>query len=910
MHNLSYQGEAYQQQQQTQQSYGYIPSAYYDANANSAAAGGGNASRPAVHDSKISTDSGINSNNVGASGYVNEQYHARDAVTQQSQSYSRYYEQEHQHQHQQYYAQKQQQQQQSHNQHGYDTREQNNHATTHTTSCSASPAGSASVMDPVTGCVESGSGSTPFARWSWGVYPTNRVEGMQLVIPFGCMYSPLAQPCAECAYRPVTCTQCGGFLNPFSEVIPRSQTWVCVLCSNRNSLSIEYSNYMERHQPIECMPGNETVEYIVDTPERLPATFLFVVDMCITDAEELIGLKEFLTLTLEKLPPHARIGFITYGTTVQLHEINGGLFAESDAAAGGSTSGSTSVAALIVRRSLVLRGTQAVTTKTLQAMLSDLDRYVGLVSACADNVRNLIADLTADLWPTPKNHRPLRCTGTALSAAASLLELVSPNIGSCILSFISGVCTSGPGIVVDTDRENIIRSHMDIRDDTSTAAYWATSTDFYDQLMKRIVAQGHSLSCFTASLDQLGLAEMKLCIAASGGVVLNAESWMQEPFRLSLDRFFACRDDGALRLGLNATFEVITSPSWKVQGVIGPCIGTGKLSKSVADFEIGLGGTCEWTTCMLDATTTFAIYYDSSPTNSEVLRRPMRHTQIVTRYEIGREKRTRVTTLAVAQRENPSQTELIEAFDQETAAVLLARQAIFKTDSAPLFDVLRWLDRTLVRAVSRFGQYTRNMPETLQLPNQFVYFPGFIYHLRRSGYLQVFNSSPDESAIIRLQLLKSSVPDSIVQIQPTLYSYRLDAAPEPVMLDSKAIQADNILLLDTFFEVLVHYGSAITAWKKAGYAEQEEYAYLKDFLDVPLDDAQVLVTNRYPVPRLIEVSQDDPDARILYNRINPSRSYNSAGAEVYGSSEGELVYTDDASLQMFLKHLKKLAVAQ
>lgn len=159
--------------------------------------------------------------------------------------------------------------------------------------------------------------------------------------------------------------------------------------------------------------------------------------------------------------------------------------------------------------------------------------------------------------------------------------------------------------------------------------------------------------------------------------------------------------------------------------------------------------------------------------------------------------------------------------------MLLARQALHKADEMPIFDVLRWLDRTLVRLTSRFGKYEVNVPQSLSLAQNFVLFPAFVYHLRRSGYLYVFNSSPDETAMRRLQLLKSNVVSSIVQIQPTLYRYNMSAPPAPVPLDSSAIQRDSVLLLDTFFEVLIHYGSTIAAWKKAGYAELEEYAYFK-----------------------------------------------------------------------------------
>ncbi|EPY27777.1 protein transport protein SEC23 [Strigomonas culicis] len=708
-----------------------------------------------------------------------------------------------------------------------------------------------------------------------------------MVIPLGCMYTPLAAPCVELHHEPVACRACGGIYNPYTVADTRLQTATCPFCAQRGGQHPHMAAYGQQLPPELCA-GNETIEYVTPAPQRQPPTFVFVVDTCIDTESEIDGLKEFLLLAMQKLPEYANVAFVTFGATVQLHEITG---------------------ATAYARAFVLRGANT-TAEELLKMVPQLKLCVAPWAACRDHMAAIVHNLVRDLWPVPKGHRPLRCTGAALSAAASLLQNVSPNTGSCILTFLSGVCTTGPGIVVDTDREKMIRSHADIRDGTSAASNWSASNAFFDKLMQRIVHQGHSLSVFTASLDQMGVAEMKSCIQASGGVVLSSESWLHEPFRISLEQFFARREDGALQMALNATMDVITSPTWKVLGVIGQCVGTGKKSTSVADYEIGLGGTCQWTTCMLDRHSSFAVYFDTAPAPPSLGPTQMRYVQIITRYEIGAETRTRVSTLTVEQRDGLAPAQMGAAFDQEAAAVLLARQAVHKTDSTPLFDVLRWLDRTVVRLVSRFGSYTPNVPTSLQLPECFVYFPAFMYHLRRSGYLHVFNYSPDESTILRLQLLKSSVPDSIIQIQPTLYSYSLDAAPVPVPLDSTAVKPDNVLLLDTFFEVLIHYGATIAEWKRAGYAEQEDYAYFREFLEVPLQDAQALAASRYPTPRLIDVCQNDPDSRILYNRINPSKSYADADAQAYGSHEGELVYTDDASLQVFMGHLKKLAVAQ
>lgn len=54
-------------------------------------------------------------------------------------------------------------------------------------------------------------------------------------------------------------------------------------------------------------------------------------------------------------------------------------------------------------------------------------------------------------------------------------------------------------------------------------------------------------------------------------------------------------------------------------------------------------------------------------------------------------------------------------FDQETAAVLMARIAVHKAEKEEAFDILRWLDRTLIRLVSKFATLTKNDPSSFRL---------------------------------------------------------------------------------------------------------------------------------------------------------------------------------------------------
>lgn len=143
-------------------------------------------------------------------------------------------------------------------------------------------------------------------------------------------------------------------------------------------------------------------------------------------------------------------------------------------------------------------------------------------------------------------------------------------------------------------------------------------------------------------------------------------------------------------------------------------------------------------------------------------------------------------------------------------------------------------------------------------------------------------------------------------IQPTLVAYALDQPPAPVLLDSVSIKSDVVLLLDTFFHILIWHGSTIAEWCKARYQDQEGYENLKALLEAPQADAQDLLVDRLPIPRYIVVDQGGSQARFLLSKLNPSTTH----VNLYGggpAAGGQTIFTDDVSLQVFMEHLKRLA---
>jgi protein transport protein SEC23 len=170
----------------------------------------------------------------------------------------------------------------------------------------------------------------------------------------------------------------------------------------------------------------------------------------------------------------------------------------------------------------------------------------------------------------------------------------------------------------------------------------------------------------------------------------------------------------------------------------------------------------------------------------------------------------------------------------------------------------------------------------------------------------VFNNSPDETAYYRHCLTKEDLTQSLIMIQPILYSYSFNGPPEPVLLDTSSLQQDRILLMDTFFHIVIYHGETIAAWKKLNYQNQPEYENFAQLLQAPVDDAQEILQARFPMPRYVVTDSGGSQARFLLSKVNPSQTHNNMFN--YGGEGGAPVFTDDVSLQVFMEHLKKLAV--
>ncbi|XP_078447153.1 protein transport protein SEC23 E-like [Wolffia australiana] len=759
-------------------------------------------------------------------------------------------------------------------------------------------------------------------RMTWNNWPRSKVEASKSVVPIAASISPIRShpDLTVLPYPPLRCKlPCSAVLNPFCHVDFAAKIWICPFCHSRNHFPHHYAAVSETNVPGELYPQYTTIEYALPASHDPAAAaaaaspvFLFVLDTCLIE-DELEFVKSALRRAIGLLPDNALVGLISFGTQVHVHELGFSDLSKIYVFRGSKELGRDQILDQLGlvpgQRAAAVVGGAAGYPKGMPSnpKSTSVTRFLLPASDCEYTLNALLDELERDQWPVEAGSRALRCTGVALSVAAGLLGACLPGTGARIIALVGGPCTVGPGLIVSKDLSEPVRSHKDL--DKDAAPHFHKAVKFYDGIAKQLVSQGHVLDLFASALDQVGVAEMKVIVERTGGLVVLAESFGHPVFKDSFKRIF---EDGENSLGLsfNGTLDINCSKDIKIQGIIGSCASLEKKGAASADTVVGQGNTTSWKLCGLDKSTCLTVFFDVAPSEKSSppgMGNLQLFLQFLTTYQSpDGQIRLRVTTVTRKWVESASNTEeLVAGFDQETAAVVMARYASLKMESEEEFDATRWLDRSLIRLCSRFGDYRKDDPASFTLNPSFSILPQFMFNLRRSQFFQVFNNSPDETAYFRILLNRENITNSVVMIQPSLISYSFNSPPVPSLLDVASIAADRILLLDAYFSVVVFHGMTIAQWRNMGYQNQPEHQAFAQLLQAPQEDAKIIIRERFPVPRLVVCDQHGSQARFLLAKLNPSATHNSANDVAPGS---DVIFTDDVSLQVFFEHLQRLAV--
>ncbi|XP_022010844.1 protein transport protein SEC23 [Helianthus annuus] len=788
-------------------------------------------------------------------------------------------------------------------------------------------------------------------RWSWNSWPVSRTESHDLVIPLSIMQTPLMKftDLPLLSYDPLICSRCGSVLNPYARVDYPSRIWVCPFCYQKNAFPRSYAEIGENNIPAELFPTYSTVEYqlghpglinpgrVSSTPGRVNSNpvhnwetgngsfsgsvklgglsfsssslssldqrgggrgvgmglgmgpvFVFVVDASSSE-EELQALKNELLLIVAQLPENAMVGLVVFDSMVRVYDL-----AFTDCLRVVLFHGERELSSSQI---IDLLGTRQQLGKTQGVQKHGL---ILPISECEFNIVTAIEDIHHSP-PLKPGHRSPRCTGTAIQVAIALLEGCSVHTGSRVMVFTSGPATMGPGMVASPDLNNSIRTHRDVN--SGHAPFYWKSCEFYKRISEKLTDLSMVFDLFACSLDQIGVTEMRAPVEKSGGFIMLAESFESDQFRKCLRHIFRRDEQGFLNMCFDATIEIVTTKGVKICGAIGPCVSLRKKNASVSDKEVGEGGTNTWKLGTITDKTCIAFFFQVSEEQ-----RPQPGTaffiQFITKYRHGNMGIRKRVTSAARRWVSGGAPEIAAGFDQETAGAVMARLAVHETGKNFPREVVRWLDKELIRFASKFGDYIPEDPSSFRLSTNFSLYPQFMYHLRRSQFIDVFNSSPDETTFFQVMLNREGVVGSLIMIQPTLSQYSFDGPPIPVLLDVCSLSPDVILLFDSYFYVVIHYGSKIAQWKKLGYDRDPNHESFRKLLEAPEVEAEQLVSQRIPVPKLIKCDQHSSQARFLLAKLNPSVTHKSS----YVVEGSEVIMTDDVSLQVFIEHLQELAV--
>jgi protein transport protein SEC23 len=338
---------------------------------------------------------------------------------------------------------------------------------------------------------------------------------------------------------------------------------------------------------------------------------------------------------------------------------------------------------------------------------------------------------------------------------------------------------------------------------------------------------------------------MKTLSDMTGGILVMTDSCKNAVFKKSFVKLFERDSAGQLKIGTSASLNLLCSQGIKVCGIVGHCTSLKKKSNNVSDMIIGVGQTNAWNFGGIDKDSTYAFFFEITNTSQLNSIAPI-YIQFLTRYlHSSGHFRLRITTVRRMMPPGEDLKEISRGFDQEAAAVIVARYAVHRTMTGEeTIDVLRSLDRMLIKLVARFGDCKRGDSQNFRMPKEFQLYPQFMYHLRRSQYIQTFGESPDESCYYRDILLKETTSNSLLMIQPALLQYTVES-PEasPVLLEMSSMKPNVILLYDTFFHVLIWHGETIAKWRDANFQAKPEYENVKILLETPVEDAEVKYFN-------------------------------------------------------------------
>lgn len=449
--------------------------------------------------------------------------------------------------------------------------------------------------------------------FNWNVFPSTRLEAIQLLAPIGCLYTPLhrrpphirpipqSDPSTAAAI-PIRC-DCENIINPYIKLDRTNGMWHCPFCGEKNfipSSLIVPENGGEWPLPLQMLsssidyalpPDNETAH------ENFDLAYVMVVDLYqnIDEVSETPGtvndsfeaLKKSLCLVVNLLPLGTRLMLATFDKGVYLHRFESEVVAKPIAIDLNFINKDHLFDTIGVNRVLSLLGLVSSVPRNVAASpLVDKGFFIEI----NDTSKAAITDYITNIRPSlTSSYKPERATGLATYVISILLANASyAGLMAKVMMFIAGPCTEFPGNIINMKKSSTLRSHKDIV--SLSVPEFMTSLKFYG--VCSLIAAGMSIQnanlvihsskrqtdfnddinapkwtfdLFSGSLDQVGIYEMKSLAKNTMGNIYLYDSFGSDQFKSEILEIIKY----GLESKYNAKLTVRTSAGLKVSRMIG-----------------------------------------------------------------------------------------------------------------------------------------------------------------------------------------------------------------------------------------------------------------------------------------------------------------------------------------------------
>ncbi|KAJ3450039.1 protein transport protein sec23 [Anaeramoeba flamelloides] len=704
---------------------------------------------------------------------------------------------------------------------------------------------------------------------------------------------------------------------------------------NKTQKAIFQANKINK--TIEMLSSSTTIEYILtnNDSQMSDPCFLFLIDLCCSK-KELDSVKAAIIKGTEQLPLNSQIALVTCGANIAVYDFSNKYNTKTYQLYGSRTLDFDQIQELLFLNPRFEEDSESSDTESENDSENETERFVGgankyfrALSEIKTTIPEIFQDLQPEYWPVEHDLRSKNSFGNATKVAITLMaskfrlfnlmdlaeKIPKGILSGRVISFLSGPPTVGGGIIVDRKKSNFFLSHNDLEKKSSKLD--VKPFNYYNNLANIISMIGITFDLFACSYDQVGCYQMQPLVSKSGGHLLIGEQFASDEFSKSFDSFLK-NFTKYENLKFNSIVEVNTTPELQIMGTISNCYALDRSKNAKIDEKeiIGTGKTNRWKINYLDPQTTLAIYFSiANKKNNPLPNNKLGLIQFKTMsIDLNGNQRIRITTSAHNYSSfQTDQKKCIFGFDQEAATVLISRMAVWKRETEKNGHVVRWIDRSTINLCKNVAQYKKKDIHSFNLPSTFLKFPLYMYHLRRSPFLDKFGKSPDQSTFLKLNLLRQNISNSMKMIIPLFQSYSLNnISPTVEKLEMNSIKSDNILLLDTFFHILIHNGSdIITRNNNHNNNNNNNNDVIKDsqivnnFIEKPIHDAKLFSNNRFPYPKIIQCKEGSSQSRILLSKLSPNENTNLQ----YGS-EQKSTLTDLCTFEFFFDYLKRVVVGK